>query len=55
MTDGNEAHPTRRARILLTCRSQNFDLLRDGWIDSAFAPYELCALAPLGDATSWPT
>ena len=50
MTDGTEAHPTRRARVLLTCRSQNFDVLRGGWIDSAFAPYKLCALAPLGDA-----
>lgn len=50
MTDGTEAHPTKRARILLTCRSQNFDLLRGGWVDSAFAPYRLCALAPLGDA-----
>jgi hypothetical protein len=49
MSDGTEAHPTRRARILLTCRSQNFDVLRDGWID-LFAPYKLCALAPLGDA-----
>ena len=49
ITDGTEAHPTRRARILLTCRSQNFDVLRDGWIDSAFAPYDLYALAPLGD------
>jgi hypothetical protein len=49
ISDGNEAHPTRRARILLTCRSQNFDLLRGGWIDSAFAPYKLCSLAPLGD------
>jgi hypothetical protein len=50
MTDGTEAHPTRKARILLTCRSQNFDVLRGGWIDSSFAPYKLCALAPLGDA-----
>jgi hypothetical protein len=50
MTDGADAHPTKRARILLTCRSQNFDLLRGGWIDSDFAPYKLCALAPLGDA-----
>ena len=49
ITDGNKAHPTKRARILLTCRSQNFDLLRDGWIDSAFAPYDLYALAPLAD------
>ena len=49
ITDGTEAYPTRRARILLTCRSQNFDVLRDGWIDSAFAPYDLYALAPLGD------
>lgn len=49
MNDGSEAHPTRRARILLTCRSQNFDVLRDGWIDSSFAPYKLCALAPFGD------
>jgi hypothetical protein len=50
MTDGTEAHPTRRARILMTCRTQNFDVLRGGWVDSSFAPYKLCALAPLGDA-----
>jgi hypothetical protein len=50
MTDGTDAHPTKRARLLLTCRSQNFDALRDGWIDSSFAPYKLCALAPLKDS-----
>src|SRR5262249_3383981 len=57
MTDGTEAHPTRRARILLTCRSQNFDLLRGGWIDSAFAPYQLCALGPVsgGDIMTYLT
>jgi len=50
MTDGSDEHPTERARILLTCRTQNFYMLKTGWIDASFAPYNLYALAPLRDS-----
>jgi hypothetical protein len=50
MTDGSDEHPTERARILMTCRTQNFHMVRTGWIDASFAPYNLYALAPLRDS-----
>lgn len=49
-TDESDEHPTGRARILLTCRTQNFSMLKAGWIDASFAPYSLYALAPLRDS-----
>jgi hypothetical protein len=50
MQDGSAAHPTEKARIWLTCRAQNFEMLRVGWIDSAFAPYDLYTLAEFRDS-----
>jgi energy-coupling factor transporter ATP-binding protein EcfA2 len=38
--------PTFRAKVLLTCRTQDFLLLRDDWIPSAFGKHEYL-LAPL--------
>jgi len=43
--DNNPDCPTRRARLFLTCRRQNFLSLREDWVP-AFARRE-CSLAPL--------
>jgi len=45
MDDHNPACPTNRARLLLTCRRQNFLAVRDDWVP-AFGGRE-CSLAPL--------
>jgi len=50
MNDGSADLPTRKAKIWLTCRSQNFAALRGNWIDTRFAPYDLYSLEPLRDA-----
>jgi hypothetical protein len=50
MGDLSQERPTGQAKILLTCRTQNFELLRENWM-SAFAEQEaLYALAPLRDS-----
>jgi len=47
MTDESQALPTARARIVLSCRRQNFLHLSGDWIPR-FAPSS-CSLAPLHD------
>jgi hypothetical protein len=50
MNDGSAEHPTRKAKVWLTCRTQNFEILRGDWIDTRFAPYDLYSLEPLRDS-----
>ena len=45
MDDNSPDHPTRLARLFLTCRRQNFLSLREDWVP-AFSKRE-CSLAPL--------
>lgn len=48
--DKTRRRPTERARILLTCRTQNFEKLGTSWVP-AFVNYDsLYALAPLRDS-----
>jgi hypothetical protein len=49
MHDGNADRPTGKAKIWLTCRTQNFAVIRGRWIDGRFAPYDLYSLEPLSD------
>jgi energy-coupling factor transporter ATP-binding protein EcfA2 len=50
MRDESEDCPTRRSTILLTCRTQNFQALRDNWIPAFTRPGQVYALAPLRDS-----
>jgi hypothetical protein len=47
LTDESEAMPTARARIVMTCRRQNFLLIASDWVPSIFA--NEVALAPFSD------
>jgi hypothetical protein len=42
--------PTGQAKILLTCRTQNFEMLRENWMAALGAQDALFALAPLRDS-----
>ena len=50
MRDESEECPTVRTTILLTCRTQNFRMLRDNWVPAFARPEHVYALAPLRDS-----
>lgn len=50
VTDKTQDRPTAQARILLTCRTQNFESLRANWIPAVAKRDSLYALAPLRDS-----
>jgi energy-coupling factor transporter ATP-binding protein EcfA2 len=50
LRDKSEDCPTERATILLTCRAQNFEMLRENWVPSFTRPGRVYTLAPLRDS-----
>jgi hypothetical protein len=50
MRDESEECPTIRATILLTCRTQNFQMLRGNWVPAFARPEHVYALAKLRDS-----
>jgi NACHT domain len=50
ISDTKPERPTGQAKILLTCRTQNFEMLRENWISALGAQETLYALAPLRDS-----
>ncbi|HLK01834.1 MAG TPA: NACHT domain-containing protein [Streptosporangiaceae bacterium] len=50
MRDESEECPTSRATILLTCRTQNFQMIRTNWVPAFARPEHVYALAPLRDS-----
>jgi hypothetical protein len=50
LRDKSEDCPTERVTMLLTCRSQNFEVLRDKWIPAVARADRLYTLAPLRDS-----
>lgn len=50
MRDESEECPTVRATILLTCRTQNFQMLRENWVPAFARPEHVYSLAPLRDS-----
>ena len=49
MGDHTQDRPSAKARIILTCRTQNFENLRDNWIDAFAKPRFTYTLASLRD------
>jgi len=50
MSDMRQECPTGQAKIMLTCRTQNFEMLRENWMSALGAHEALYALAPLRDS-----
>jgi hypothetical protein len=50
MSDTRPECPTGLAKLLLTCRTQNFEMLRDDWLSAFSTQNALYALAPLRDS-----
>jgi hypothetical protein len=50
MGDTKPECPTGQVKLLLTCRTQNFEMLRDDWVSALRAQDAMYALAPLRDS-----